>query len=93
MNRDLLVELMEECRSKLKLRAEDMASILGVSRISYYKWRKGGTMRPTTVKGVEATLRKIAHVMREHKWPTGPEMAMPAERRADRLRSLMTFYP
>lgn len=92
MHKDKITELMEECRTKLKLRTEDMAKVLGVSRISYYKWRKGGNMRSTTANGVEATLRKIAHVMKEQNWPTGPEMSMPSERRADRLITLMGFY-
>jgi|TARA_R110000868_G_scaffold21613_11_gene89461 DNA-binding XRE family transcriptional regulator len=88
-----VMDLMEECRTNLKLRVVDMAKVIGVSRITYYKWMKGGNMRHTTLTGVEAILRKITHIMREQHWPSGPEMTISSERRAERLLSLLSFYP
>ncbi len=87
-----LIDLMEEQRDKLKLRAEDMAKVLGVSRITYYKWRKSGIVRLTTLAGVEATLRKITRIMRDHNWPTGPEMSIAPEQRTERLILLLDLY-
>lgn len=79
-------------RVKLKLTTSDMAEIFGVSRISYYKWRKGGKMRPAMQQRVETALRQIIRVVNEQRWPSGSEMRLSSTKRAKRLIELMALY-
>jgi len=91
-NAEAILAAIELLRVKLKLQVNDMAEIFGVSRIAYYKWVRGGAIRPAHAAEVAVFLRKAVRVLKEQDFPTSAEARMKSADRAKRLLELMDLY-
>jgi len=63
-----------------------MAELLGVSRMTYYGWVKGKSLRRANDIAVRAMLKRLLSVMTEHSWPM-PEVIGAAQ--PERKRRLL----
>lgn len=77
---------VEVLRRHMWLSVSDMAAVLGVSRITYYTWVRGGSLRATRVPKVKARLKKLLAVAQEKNWPDEKVRVMTSR---DRLRHLL----
>lgn len=87
-----ILAAIELLRVKLKLQVNDMAEIFGVSRIAYYKWVRGGAMRPAHAAEVAVFLQRTVRVLKEQDFPTSAEAKMKSSDRAKRLLELTELY-
>lgn len=76
-------------RKHMLLSVSDMAKVLGVSRMTYYTWLKGGGMRSTTTPRIKRKLKGLLAVMKEHQWPSGKVLVMPHQERVSHLLELL----
>lgn len=80
---------VEALRRHMLLTTNDMASILGVSRVTYYNWVKGKALRKNNDEQVRKTLRKLLSVIRDHGWPTPDVLGMEQPQRKARLEEIL----
>jgi len=80
---------VEALRRHMLLTTNDMASILGVSRVTYYNWVKGKPLRKTNDEQVRKTLRKLLSIIRDHGWPAPEVLGMEQPQRKERLEELL----
>jgi DNA-binding transcriptional regulator YiaG len=73
---------VEALRKHMLLTTSDMSELLGVSRMTYYGWVKGKTLRKANDAAVRAMLKRLLAVMTEHNWPM-PEV-IAADQKQDR---------
>jgi DNA-binding XRE family transcriptional regulator len=76
---------VEALRKHMLLTTTDMASLLGVSRMTYYGWVRGKPLRKTSDEYVRLMLKRLLAVMTEHQWPTPEVIAMEQPQRKQRL--------
>ena len=76
-------------RKHMMLSVSDMAKVFGVSRMTYYTWLRGGSMRATTVPKVKKKLKGLLAVMKDHQWPNTGVRAMPPPKRVEHLLELL----
>ena len=55
---------LEAIRQHMALRHGDMAKLLGVSRMSYYRWEQGYPMRPSTVTVLRLRTKNLLEIAR-----------------------------
>jgi len=77
---------VELVREKMLFSVKDMAALFGVSRITYYKWVEGGSMRAANIRKVKDILRAILPLLRDGHWPPVGTKTMSSE---DRLNALL----
>ena len=80
---------VEALRKHMLLTTTDMSELLGVSRMSYYGWVKGKTLRKTNDESVRTMLRKLLAVMTEHGWPMPEVIAADQKQRKERLDAIL----
>jgi len=80
---------VETLRRHMLLSVADMAKVLGVSRVTYYNWVKGGVIRPTNLKKLKASLKRLLALVTQNKWPTSNVLAMEAPQRLQHLLELL----
>jgi DNA-binding XRE family transcriptional regulator len=80
---------VEMLRRHLLLNTSDMAKVLGVSRVTYYSWVRGASMRSTNVPKVKAVLKRLLAVVTETEWPNNDVLVMKPTQRAERLLELL----
>jgi DNA-binding XRE family transcriptional regulator len=80
---------VEALRKHMLLTTKDMSELLGVSRMTYYAWVRGGTLRKSHDESVRIVLRKLLGVMTQHKWPKPEVIASDQKQRRERLMQLL----
>lgn len=71
---------------RLLISEKDMAQLLGVSRMTYWRW-VSGTAEPTrNIKPVYAMISQVLAFVRDSEWPTPEVKAM---KQADRFKKLL----
>jgi len=71
------------------LTTSDMSELLGVSRMTYYGWVKGKTLRKANDEAVRAMLKRLLAVMTEHGWPMPEVIAADQKQRKERLLEIL----
>ncbi len=80
---------VEALRRHMLLTTQDMAELLGVSRMTYYGWVKGKTLRKSNDATVRAMLKRLLAVMTDHGWPMPEVIAASQKQRKERLLELL----
>jgi DNA-binding XRE family transcriptional regulator len=80
---------VESLRRHMLLTKDDMASVLSVSRMTYYSWLEGKPLRKANEQRVRGTLKKLLTVMTTHGWPMPEVCAMEQKDRKKRLVELL----
>jgi hypothetical protein len=83
---------VEALRRHMLLTTNDMASLFGVSRMTYYGWVRGKELRKSNDATVRALLKKLLNIMVEEKWPTPDVIAMEQPQRKERLDELLKRF-
>ena len=77
---------VELVRESMQLTISDMASLLGVSRATYYAWTGGGPIRPRNARKVKEVLKELLPLLKDGAWPVPGVRAMTSK---ERLRTLI----
>ena len=80
---------VEALRKHMLLTTLDMAELLGVSRMTYYGWVKGRTLRKANDEAVRAMLKRLLAVMTDHSWPMPEVIASTQKQRKERLLAIL----
>lgn len=80
---------VEALRKHMLLTTSDMSELLGVSRMTYYGWVKGRTLRKANDEAVRAMLKRLLAVMTEHSWPMPEVIASTQKQRKERLLAIL----
>lgn len=83
---------VEALRKHMLLTTNDMASLFGVSRMTYYGWVRGKVIRKSNDGTVRAVLKQLLSIMVEDKWPTPDVIAMEQKQRKERLDEFMKRF-
>ncbi len=83
---------VEALRKHMMLTTDNMASLFGVSRMTYYGWVKGKPLRKTNDGMVRTVLKQLLAIMVEDKWPTPDVIAMEQPQRKERLYELLKRF-
>lgn len=83
---------VEALRKHMLMTSGDMASILGVSRVTYYNWVRGKPVRKTNDTQVRRTVKKLLHIIRDHDWPMPEVLAMDQPDRKNKLLEVLATY-
>jgi len=83
---------VEALRKHMMLTNNDMASLFGVSRMTYYGWVRGKIIRKANDGTVRTVLKQLLSIMVDDKWPTPDVIAMEQKQRKERLDELMKRF-
>jgi DNA-binding XRE family transcriptional regulator len=83
---------VEALRKHMLLTTNDMSSLFGVTRMTYYGWVRGKPLRKSSDEFVRAVLKQLLAVMVEDKWPTPDVIAMEQKQRKEQLDELMKRF-
>ena len=83
---------VEALRKHMLLTTDNMASLFGVSRMTYYGWVRGKVLRKSNETTVKAVLKRLLNIMVEDKWPTPDVIAMEQPQRKERLDELLKRF-
>jgi len=83
---------VEALRKHMLLTTNDMASVFGVSRMTYYGWVRGKTLRKSSDEAVRTVLKQLLSLMVDDKWPTPDVIAMEQKQRKERLDECMKRF-
>ena len=83
---------VEALRKHMLLTTSDMASLFGVSRMTYYGWVRGKELRKSNDATVRVLLKRLLNIMVEDKWPTPDVIAMEQPQRKERLDDLLKRF-
>ena len=83
---------VEALRKHMLLTTDNMASLFGVSRMTYYGWVRGKVLRKSNETTVKAALKRLLNIMVEDKWPTPDVIAMEQPQRKERLDELLKRF-
>jgi DNA-binding XRE family transcriptional regulator len=83
---------VEALRKHMMLTNNDMASLFGVSRMTYYGWVRGKIIRKANDGTVRIVLKQLLSIMVDDKWPTPDVIAMEQKQRKERLDELMKRF-
>ncbi len=79
---------VEALRKHMLLTTGNMAELLGVSRMTYYGWVKGKSIRKKNDEKVRDTLRELLAVMSDG-WPKPEVIAIEQKERFQRLLEIL----
>jgi DNA-binding XRE family transcriptional regulator len=82
-------EKVELVRERMALTIKDMCKLLGVSRVTYYKWVEGGPIRERNEKKVKETLRQLLPLLKTGVWPPDGAKHMTSEQRLDAILEIL----
>lgn len=82
-------EKVELVRERMALTIKDMCKLLGVSRITYYKWVDGGPIRESNEKRVKETLRQLLPLLKNGSWPPSGARHWTSEQRLDAILEIL----
>ena len=88
-NPPLDFEKVELVRERMALTIKDMCTLLGVSRVTYYRWVEGGPIRESNEKKVKETLRQILPLLKDGTWPPEGAQHWTSERRLNTLLEIL----
>lgn len=80
---------VEALRRHMLLTTGDMAQLFGVSRMTYYGWVKGRSMRRVNEETVRKMLKRLLAVMTDHGWPMPEVIAADQKHRMRRLLEIL----
>lgn len=80
---------VESLRKHMLLTTSDMARLLGVSRMTYYGWVRGQSLRSANDQTVRAMLRRLLTVMTTHHWPMPEVIAADQPGRYEKLTAIL----
>lgn len=80
---------VESLRKHMLLTTADMATLLGVSRMTYYGWVRGQSPRQSNDEAIRGMLRRLLTVMTEHQWPMPEVIAATQKARFDKLNAIL----
>lgn len=80
---------IDALRRHMLLTNSQMARLLGVSRVTYYNWKKLGHPAERNVTKTRAILKDMLRVMTEHDWPTPAIVAADQDQRLIELQKLI----
>jgi DNA-binding XRE family transcriptional regulator len=83
---------VEALRKHMLLTTQDMSSLLGVSRMTYYGWVRGKPVRNTNIEYVKGMLKKLLAIMTDYQWPQPEVIVMEQKQRKQRLVELLEQY-
>lgn len=83
---------VEQLRKHMLLTTKDMASVLGVTRMTYYSWIQGAQPRKDKVDHIRLILKRLLAIMVEDKWPMPEVIAMESVNRKHKLNELMKRF-
>lgn len=81
---------VETLRKHMLLTTSDMAELLGVSRMTYYAWVRGKTLRKSNDEAVRVILKRLLAVMTDHGWPMPEVIAASQKQRKERLVEILS---
>ena len=79
---------VEALRRHMLLTTSNMAELFKVSRMTYYGWVKGNTIRKSNDKKVRLVLKDLLEIMSEG-WPQPEVIAMEQKHRFQRLLEIL----
>lgn len=82
-------EKVELLRKSMLLTMADTAVVLGVSRLTYHKWVRGGEIRKGNLVNAKAGVRKLLALVSEKGWPTPDILAATGKQRTTKLLALL----
>lgn len=85
----LAFDKIDALRRHMLLTHTQMARLLGVSRVTYYNWKRAGAPADRNAAKTRATLKELLRVMTEHEWPTPEVVAMDPDDRLIALQKLI----
>lgn len=80
---------VEALRKHMLLTTSNMAQLLGVSRMTYYGWVRGKSLRKGNDEAVRVMLRRLLAVMTDHAWPMPDVIAASQPHRFARLQMIL----
>jgi DNA-binding XRE family transcriptional regulator len=80
---------VEMVRRHMGLTVTNMAKLLGITRVTYYSWVRGASMRSTSVPKVKSCIKQLAGLIQDGSWPPPEIITMTAEQRITRLLELL----
>ena len=84
-NPTLDFEKVELVRERMVLTIQDMCKLLEVSRLTYYRWVNGGSIRERNEKKVKDILRQLLPILKDGTWPPDGAQHWTSEQRLDAL--------
>lgn len=87
--RGVTFDKIDALRRHMLLTHSQMARLLGVSRVTYYSWRKVGRPAERSAPRTRAILKDLLRVMTEHEWPSPAVVAMDPDDRLLELQKLV----
>jgi len=82
-------EKVELVRERMQLTISEMASLLGVSRATYYAWTGGGPIRPRNARKVKDVLKEILPLLKDEAWPVPGVRTMTSKERMSALIDIL----
>lgn len=79
---------VEALRKHMLLKTSNMAELLGVSRMTYYGWTQGKTIRKKNDERVRVALKELLGIMSEG-WPQPEVIALDPKARFQRLLEIL----
>jgi len=80
---------VELLRKSMHLTMGDVAMVLGVSRLTYHKWVRGGEIRKGNLISAKAGVRKLLSLVSQHGWPSPEILAATGKERTTKLLALL----
>lgn len=80
---------VETLRRHMLLSTSDMATLFGISRMTYYGWTRGKSLRAKNELVVRRVLKQLLWVMTEHNWPTPEVIVANQKARLQHLKQLI----
>jgi len=80
---------VESLRRHMMLNVSQFCELLEVSRMSYYGWVRGKSIRKKNEDKVKKTIKNLLVIMKEHDWPSSSVIAMEPKERFEHLKELL----
>lgn len=71
------------------LNSVQMAQLFGVTRVTYYGWADGKSIRSANQEIIRAVLRKLLTVVNTYSWPTAEATKASGKKRFEMLLELL----
>lgn len=83
---------VEALRKHMMLRRQDMSELLGVTRMTYYRWIQGRVPEDKYLDKIRLVLKNLLAIMVEDKWPTPDVIILDAETRRAKLDEVLKRF-
>lgn len=83
---------IEALRKHLLLSPRELATLFGVSHVTYYGWMKGKPLRKSNAVHVRKQLKTLLAIITDHEWPTPEAKARASGERFARLQKILATY-